>query len=776
LLDYSNFISFTNKIMKVLVLFFLLIGCHLGILAQKTYSIAVLKENKALPFAVISIQEENKSYITDSLGKISITLKTGIYTLKIHSYDTKPFLFELNTAIVKNDEPLYFRLSPNEQLIEEVVVSGSLKEVDKLKSTVPVEIYNASFFKKNPTASVFEALQNINGVRPQVNCNICNTGDIHINGLEGPYTMILIDGMPIVSGLSSVYGLSGIPNSLIERMEIVRGPSSALYGSEAIGGIINIITKSVEKAPLFSVDAFTNSWLETSADISLKTKLSKRISGLTGINAFHYDRPIDNNNDNFTDLTLQKRISLFQKFTIDRKSKKAFHIIGRYFYEDRWGGEMNWSPVFRGGDSVYGESIYTNRFELIGNYQLPLKENIHINASYTAHNQNSFYGTTSFMANQKIAFGQITWYKDILRHALVLGTSIRNTQYDDNTVATFSDDTLTAENQPSNVTLPGIFIQDDWTLNERHKLLIGLRYDYSTVHKSILTPRIGYKFNINKNHLIRFNSGTGYRVVSIFTEDHASLTGARKTEISEELRPEQSINVNLNYYGSIYFKNGNQFKIDLSPFYTHFSNKITPDYLSDPTKIIYRNVGGHAISKGVNLNLEFRTENLKLMVGGTYMDVFQVQNGIKTTQLLTEQISGTWSISYVLKKLKLEIDYTGSLYGPMLLPTLGEQDPRPSVSPWWSLQNIQLTYKGLGIFEFYGGVKNILNWVPGKKIPFLIARSHDPFNKLVSFDTDGNALATSENPYALTFDPSYVYGPNQGIRFFLGVRFSLKKG
>jgi outer membrane receptor for ferrienterochelin and colicins len=164
------------------------------------------------------------------------------------------------------------------------------------------------------------------------------------------------------------------------------------------------------------------------------------------------------------------------------------------------------------------------------------------------------------------------------------------------------------------------------------------------------------------------------------------------------------------------------------------------------------------------------------MVGGTYMDVFQVQNGIKTTQLLTEKISGTWSISYAIKKVKLEIDYTGSLYGPMLLPTLGEQDPRPSVSPWWSLQNIQLTYKGLGIFEIYGGVKNLLNWVPGKKIPFLIARSHDPFNKLVNFDTDGNALATSENPYALTFDPSYVYGPNQGIRFFLGVRFSLKQG
>src|SRR5690606_28010350 len=106
--------------------------------------------------------------------------------------------------------------------LEQVVVSGTLKEVSKLDSPVPVEVYTQSFFKSNPTPSIFDALQHINGVRPQLNCNICNTGDIHINGLEGPYTMVLIDGMPLVSGLSTVYGLSGIPQALIDRVEIVK--------------------------------------------------------------------------------------------------------------------------------------------------------------------------------------------------------------------------------------------------------------------------------------------------------------------------------------------------------------------------------------------------------------------------------------------------------------------------------------------------------------------------------------------------------------------------
>jgi outer membrane receptor for ferrienterochelin and colicins len=121
------------------------------------------------------------------------------------------------------------------------------------------------------------------------------------------------------------------------------------------------------------------------------------------------------------------------------------------------------------------------------------------------------------------------------------------------------------------------------------------------------------------------------------------------------------------------------------------------------------------------------------------------------------------------------VDYTGNVYGPMRLPLLGELDPRPGESPWWSIQNIQLTFKGLKNMELYGGVKNLLNWTPWKNQPEqIIARSFDPFDRNVSFDTAGNVLSTPDNPNALTFDPSYVYAPNQGIRAFLGFRYAIR--
>lgn len=145
-----------------------------------------------------------------------------------------------------------------------------------METPVPVEVYTPAFLKKNPTSNIFEALQNVNGVRPQLNCSICNTGDIHINGLEGPYTMVTIDGMPIVSSLSTVYGLSGIPNSLIERVEVVKGPASSLYGSAAVGGLINIITKKPHSAPLFSADIFSTSWLENNIDLGFKSNIGKK--------------------------------------------------------------------------------------------------------------------------------------------------------------------------------------------------------------------------------------------------------------------------------------------------------------------------------------------------------------------------------------------------------------------------------------------------------------------------------------------------------------------
>src|SRR5690606_11598062 len=184
---------------------------------------------------------------------------------------------------------LILRLTPIEKEMDAVVVSGTLRPMHKLESPVAVEVYNSNFFKRNPAPSLFESMQQVNGVRPQLNCSVCNTGDIHINGLEGPYTMVTIDGMPIVSSLGSVYGLFGIPTQLIDRVEIVKGPASGLYGPEAIGGLINVITKEPAKAPRVSVNEITSSWLEHNLDLGFKINAGKKSTLLMGVDYFNFN-------------------------------------------------------------------------------------------------------------------------------------------------------------------------------------------------------------------------------------------------------------------------------------------------------------------------------------------------------------------------------------------------------------------------------------------------------------------------------------------------------
>jgi outer membrane receptor for ferrienterochelin and colicins len=719
-------------------------------------------DNQPVPYINIILVGTKLGNSTDSLGKFTISnIPLGNYSLVVSGLGYKT----LKTTVKITDKKaitLNLELQTDQNQLQEIVVTGTMKEVVLSESPVPIQTFNPSFFKKNPTPSLIEALGTINGVKPQLNCAVCNTGDIHINGMEGAYTMVMIDGMPIVSSLSTVYGLNGIPNSLIERVEIVKGAASTLYGSEAVAGLINVITKNPQKAAKFSGDIFTTSQAETNLDIATKIKIGKA-TGLFSVNGFYFDNIIDDNADGFTDIALQKRISLFNKWQFARRENRLASIALRYLYENRWGGQTSWNEKYRGGDVIYGESIFTNRWEMIGNYQLPTKEKIMFAYSLNNHQQNSVYGATPYIAEQTVAFSQFTWDKKLHKnHDFLFGLAMRYTFYDDNTPATASADTTKLENgnlqnQPQKTYLPAIFVQDEINLHKNHKLLLGLRYDYNSNHGNIFSPRFAYKWTWKDGSALRLNIGNGFRVVNVFTEDHAALTGARKVEITEKLQPEQSWNFNIGWQKYYYTKIGN-LGFESNIFYTYFTNKIIADYTTDANKIIYDNLQGYAISQGVAMNVDFAfTFPLKIIAGFTAMDVFQVENGVKIAQMKTSPFSATFTTSYTFEKQRVTIDWTGSCYSPMPLPTQ-INDFRLANSPWFSIQNLQISKKLYNSLELYGGVKNIFDFVPQNPL----MRPFDPFDKNIA----------TNNPNNYTFDTSYNYAPMQRRRVFFGLRWN----
>tara|TARA_B100000767_G_scaffold65225_1_gene61547 strand:- start:443 stop:2689 length:2247 start_codon:yes stop_codon:yes gene_type:complete len=747
--------------LKLNIILFVLFSIQTGFAQERTVNGRVYSEGEPLNGASLRIKGTNLGTITNEQGYFSIKFSEKRNNQLIISYighKSKQIEIDPNNSDVGR---IILELYES---LDEIVISGTLKPVSKLKSPVAVEVYSQSFFKANPSPSIFESLESINGIRPQLNCNVCNTGDIHINGQEGSYTMVLIDGLPIVSGLSTVYGLSGIPQSLIERVEIVKGPASTLYGSEAIGGVINLITKLPENSSKLSIDSFVSDWGEINTDIGYKYSLSKKTTGLLGINYFNFSNPIDKNNDGFTDLTIQDRISIFNKFTYGDKLSFAT----RFVYEDRWGGQLDWEPKYRGGDTIYGESIYTTRFEAFGNYKF--NKNLSFQFSYNNHTHNSAYGTTIFNANQTIGFSQLIWNKTIKNNDLLFGLAYRYTYYDDDTTATFNE--ILNSNKEDIYHMPGLFIQDEIKINESNTLLLGIRFDHNSLHGNIFTPRINYKLsNYDQTSILRLSFGTGYRVAQVFTEDHAALTGARDVVFLNDLEPEKSWNTNLNYVKKVYLKEGAIIDFDLSIFKTQFSNKIIPDYDTNPNKIIYDNLKGKSISQGVSLNINSLLENgIRFNLGATYIDSYIKEDGVKTVPYLTEKFQGVWKFEKKWNDKNLIFDLTGTTIGPLRLPTLSRLDPRPDYSSTFSIVNIQLTKILKNTFEIYGGVKNIFDFTPPKNS---IARSFDPFDKQVVFDNSGNAIQNENNPYALTFDPSYVFASNQGFRFFFGLRYRI---
>ncbi|MEW6774221.1 MAG: TonB-dependent receptor plug domain-containing protein [Bacteroidota bacterium] len=745
--------------------FWLIIWINIILLPLKAQVIKgkIMYAGKSVSGAIILIGKSNKKIISDTTGYFEFQTKGQNIFFTIYYPGFLPYVEKLQ--LIK-DTFIFVHLQPDTTALPEVSIESVKPILNKKPDAFNTEIYDACIITSAAATSLFEGVQNINGLRPQLNCNICNTGDIHINGMEGAYTNILIDGMPVIGGIASIYGLSGISSDIIEKIEITRYPGSVLYGSDNIGGTINIITKKPTlQTSSLGLQAYTSSYMDHNVDLSW-TKKIKKYSGLNAVNIVWFDKIFDSNSDGFTDATLQKRATLFHKSIFNINDSIDVQWMIRGLVEDRWGGQVNWSKQFRGTDSIYGESILTKRLESI--FKIPLylaNHKLENNLSYNYHYQNSYYGTLFFEAQQHNLYYQTyaSFTSRVGQH--LNGIAFKYFYYTDNT-AIFKNTT------PFNIWMvPAIYSENNIRLNKNIKSILSIRYDYHNIHKHIITPRLAILYSNEKGIEIRTGITTGFRPVQLFTEDHAALTGARKIVIQEKLLPEKSYVAYCNV--SAFLINQNHLKIssDFNMWYIYFTNRIVPDYsLSD--KIIYYNLGkqDYSVNQGISAQFQILFKNyIQSLLGFSWLDNYIYYHQEKRRLFLSEPWSANFVIRGFLKKWTLE--YTGNIYGSMQLPLAGALDPRPDKSPVYSIQNLQIKFQFSKI-EITTGIKNILDFTPDKNIPFLIARSHDPFDKNVVFDSSGNPLPTSENPYALTFDPTYTYASMQKRRWFIG--FSIR--
>ena len=287
---------------RYLIFILLMQPLLLHITAYPSLADAVVKgqvraNNKPLPFAIVGVKGTTYGTQADVYGAFILrNLPPGEYTFIASSmgFHSK----EINGNIMADSVlTLDFSLEQSAIEIDGVAVTGNLVRSFVKDSPTKISVVSPAYLEKIPTVNVMDVVQNVNGLYQQIDCGVCGTNNIRINGIDGPYTAVLIDGMPIMSSLASVYGLNGISPSIIQQVEVIKGPMSTLYGSEAMGGVINIITKSPRTTPPLTINVFRTAHGENAIDAG-GAKQWDQWSTLASATLFHNDQYYDDNDDN----------------------------------------------------------------------------------------------------------------------------------------------------------------------------------------------------------------------------------------------------------------------------------------------------------------------------------------------------------------------------------------------------------------------------------------------------------------------------------------------
>ncbi len=726
------------------ILFILLFLAPANVLSQQTGVIKgkVLSDSyKLLADATIGIKEIGQGTFSTSKGIFELSkIPAGTYDLHVSAVGFKSKTTEVQ--VTKKDTTfITIVLSEDIFQLEQMVVTGTMREVSIKDSPVKVTSISKSSLDKTASNNIMEAIEYINGLYNQVDCAVCGTNNIRINGMEGPYTSILIDGMPVMGALASVYGLNGINPGIIRNLEVIKGPNSTLYGSQAMGGVINIITTSPFEAPSVDIETSSSTHGEHNFNFAYNPKIGNSHALFSG-SAYLQDQFVDDNGDGFADLTQDIRISLYNKWEVYRKSGKPFTIAAKYYFEDRMGGLENFSRSLRGSEQIYGESIYTNRFELLSTYELPFEtEIIRWDASVSYHDQDSYYGTYHYVADQQTYFSNLIWDKKVRRKGnLLTGLSIR---YD--RLTQLFDGTRLNGGSSDNRFVPAVFSQYDHTFSDSFRALAGVRLDHHTNHGFIFSPRLNLKASPGSHTTMRFNIGTGFRIVNLFTEEHESMTGSREVIVEEALNPERSVNLTFNL-NQIVDVGPSVMNWDIDLYYTRFSNQIIPDY-DTPNQILYRNLDGFAVSRGLAISMAHNfIAPLTYTVGVTFQNVFSVENDIKERLPFAPDFNAVFSLTYRFLNESLVADYTSRLIGKMKLP---EYPNRDDISSVFSEHNLKLTKKLNSQLEIYVAGKNLFNYI------------------------QRDAIIAPDRPFSDDFATDYVFGPLQGRRLMGGIKYSI---
>lgn len=699
-------------------------------------TIAVTTGNNG-EFEISSNNISNKKLIADYAGYTSDTIEITTQTfVEFRLKETQT----LNEVIVEG--------------VQDGVIISDLKPI-KTEQITQTELGKAACCD---LAGCFETQTT---VQPQTTNVITNSKELRILGLSGVYNQVLIDGFPLIQGLSYTYGISSIPGTLVDNIYVSKGANSVLQGFESISGQINVETKEPDKTDRLLLNAYVNSFMEKHVNANYAFKQGKW-SNLTAVHTVQPANRIDKDNDQFLDLPLLTRymISTKWKYGNDKNWGWNSRIGVRFFNEQRIGGQTFFNAERdKGSTTVYGQRVHINQPEIWTKtgYRINDQHNIVLFASACHQQQHSYFGTVKYKAQQTNVYGNIQYELNYAKHDLKTGISYRYLNLNENIAFT---DTFLLRTYAGNYLrlehIPGFFAENTMRLfNTKLTWIAGIRGDHHNQFGFQFTPRTLLKYDVAPKTIVRANIGTGWRTVNLFSENIGLLVSSRDIIFAEPLQPEKALNYGVNLTQKFETKNSNLSGYLSADFYrTDFQNQIFPDYNSDPTKAIIQNFTGTSISNGFQAELYLNVyKRFEWKTGYNFLDVYRKIGESKERLPFNPMHKVLTSFSYKPLTNKLHFDMNIHWYGEQRLPDTKSNPSayqRPDFSQPYTIVNAQFTYT-FKKFEVYAGCENIFDF-----------RQVQP-------------IISWQNPFSPYFDTSSVWGPTRGREIYAGIRWKLKK-
>jgi outer membrane receptor for ferrienterochelin and colicins len=742
-----------------------------------------------LPYATISVKGTTMGTVADGTGHYKLAhLPVGknIIVAQLMGYKTqeKEVLMEQGKAI-----NLFFELEEDVLNLEQVVVTGTRTEHFIKDVPVRTEVITAKAIENKNAVNIYQALEGVPGVRVESQCQYCSFSMVRMQGLGAEHTQILINGQPIYSGLASVYGLQQISTIDIDKIEVVKGAGSALYGSGAVAGAINIVTKEPGYQPMTSVDLQLGSHKTNKFDVNSSMRNEK---GNIGLNVFaqHYtEGAIDQtgpglaqeevkNKDGITDRVLTNLVNAGFGLYIDNAfmNNDKLTLRGKSVFEKREGGTMT-DDYYRNPLTDGTENITTDRYEASLNYQKKIMKNSEINFSlaYVYHDRNAtsdaylgdYMATHNdsipdlrnmrpYLANENSLTSTLSFNSKVGRHSFIAGVQVFLNKLEESGMYVVVDESspFLGESYRSVADKSaqefGLFVQDEWAVNEKLVVVPGIRFDQHTsgekytadkqvfaisnfpktnFSESTVNPRIALKYKLSRVITLRANAGTGFRAPYGFSEDLHLCSGSPRVWKSSNLNPEKSVSYNLSadYYGTY-------LRISTNVFRTNLTNKIGfTDADAEVTALGYdyqwKNIDdafvqGIELSVAANLHRDFdigfdvtlnqgEYKNVREDWAGTpFEDVSKYISRFPTTtaNLKLEYTPKSWTFT-------LTGNYQGNMYidyyNEEINPVLGNQSKIKKTDPF-TVFNARVSKK-MKQFRLYAGVNNIFNYIQDER-------------------------------------------------------------